>query len=290
MRRTEVLRRTVLYDQATVPAPDGTPLVLHRWAGGAAGAAVCYVHGIQSHAGWLHRTGPELAARGVQVYALDRRGSGRSGGPRGHLPSADILLDDYALALARVREWIGGLSLTAVGQSLGGSVLAALLVRDHPAFDAVVFCAPALGQQRRRHTPEVLARLRRLQGESRQPIPLVDTDYTDQPDELAFMAADRLMVREVTDQSKGTMVALEDRYIDAPAFAGDTPVYVAMPEHDPIIDLPAARAVLHRLAPGVREQVFATDRHYLEFTPVRVDYWDWLARVADGTPSGSATT
>jgi alpha-beta hydrolase superfamily lysophospholipase len=74
---------TEAYSMSELPGVDGTPLALHCWTPQPTSAVrglLYYVHGIQSHAGWLFETGPELARRSVVTYALDRRGSGRSGG------------------------------------------------------------------------------------------------------------------------------------------------------------------------------------------------------------------
>jgi acylglycerol lipase len=57
-------------------------------------AAVVFLHGIASHAGWFSETATDLNRHGVEVYGLDRRGSGRSGGPRGHLDRYERALDD----------------------------------------------------------------------------------------------------------------------------------------------------------------------------------------------------
>ncbi|MDT3396929.1 alpha/beta fold hydrolase [Streptomyces sp. B1866] len=261
---------------STLTAADGTRLALHRWTTPGATAALFYIHGIQSHAGWLYETGPELNARGVDVYALDRRGSGRSGGPRGHLPSAGLVLDDYARALAAVASETGGRAPAALGQSLGGSVLAALWCsRDLPV-RKLVLCAPALGQQRARHEPAALAERRARTGTAPQPVGLADGDYTGLPRYLAFLAGDPLMLRQVTPATQAALVHLEDHYA-AGTPRTPLPVDLALPARDPIIDLAAARAVLRRLGPAVHERVFDADRHYLEFTAARTAYWDWLA-------------
>src|SRR4029450_6445792 len=57
-------------------------------------AVVIFLHGIASHGGWLGETGADLCSHGVAVSAPDRRGSGRSGGPRGHLTRYERALDD----------------------------------------------------------------------------------------------------------------------------------------------------------------------------------------------------
>ncbi|GHG75530.1 alpha/beta hydrolase [Streptomyces griseocarneus] len=261
---------------STLTAADGTALALHRWTVTGATAALFYIHGIQSHAGWLYETGPELNARGIDVYALDRRGSGRSGGLRGHLPSAGQVLDDHAHALRVVAEEVGGRGLAALGQSMGGSVLAALWCGHDLPVHRLIFCAPALGQQRARHAPAVLEDRRGRTGHAPQPVGLADEDYTDLPGYRTFLAADPLMLREVTSATQATLVRLEDLYTGASPRTA-LPVDLALPARDPIIDLTAARAVLHCLAPGARAEVFGADRHYLEFTTARTAYWDWLA-------------
>ncbi|GGR09629.1 alpha/beta fold hydrolase [Streptomyces netropsis] len=257
-------------------AADGTALALHRWTVPGATAALFYIHGIQSHAGWLYETGPELNARGIDVYALDRRGSGRSGGLRGHLPSAGQVLDDYAQALRVVAAEVGGRGLAALGQSMGGSVLAALWCGHELPVRRLILCAPALGQQRARHAPAALDDRRARTGPAAQPVGLADGDYTDLPGYRAFLERDPLMLREITSATQATLVRLEDRYTDARPLTA-LPVDLALPAHDPIIDLTAARSALGRLAPEARAEVFGTDRHYLEFTTARTAYWDWLA-------------
>ncbi|MFE9926452.1 alpha/beta hydrolase [Streptomyces sp. NPDC005774] len=260
----------------TLTASDGVALTLHGWTVPGAATALFYFHGIQSHAGWLWETGPELNARGIDVYALDRRGSGRSAGLRGHLPSADLVLSDYTRALEAVAERVGGTGPVALGQSLGGSLLAALWCTGELPVGRLVLCAPALGQQRARHTPAALAERRARAGTTPQPVGLADGDYTGLARYREFMASDPLMLREVTSATQATLVRLEDLYATG---TPRTPLRVdlAVPEHDPIIDLRAARATLRRLTSDVHEEVFAANRHYLEFTDARTAYWDWLA-------------
>ena len=77
-------------------ASDGVNLHYLRWSSGRSPprAAVIFLHGIASHAGWFGETAADLNSQGVAVYGPDRRGSGRSGGPRGHLERYGRALDD----------------------------------------------------------------------------------------------------------------------------------------------------------------------------------------------------
>ncbi|MFI1800111.1 alpha/beta hydrolase [Streptomyces sp. NPDC020379] len=275
----------------SLTASDGTELALHHWAPRCPPtAAVFYVHGIQSHAGWLFETGPELAARGLAVFVLDRRGSGTSGGPRGHLPSVAQVLDDYATAITAVRTRVEDIPLTLVGQSFGGSVLAALVTAGRTAGDRLVFCAPALGQQRARHgNGEALAAVRCTGGLNTTPLALTDTDYTQDIPYLDFMANDILMIRQITASSRSVMVGLEDVYMrggtwdTASAVRPAHPVHFVRPEADAIIDLDIAWRVLTGLTRSATAVDFPDSGHYLEFSPARHRYWDWVAATATAT-------
>ena len=77
-------------------ANDGVRLHYLCWFSGRSPpwAAVIFLHGIASHGGWFGETATDLNHQGVAVYAPDRRGSGRSGGPRGHLDRYERALDD----------------------------------------------------------------------------------------------------------------------------------------------------------------------------------------------------
>ncbi|WNI17241.1 alpha/beta hydrolase [Actinacidiphila sp. ITFR-21] len=285
---TATADRSGEYTTLALTADDGTDLALHHWSPGAdPAAAVFYVHGIQSHAGWLYETGPALAARGIAVFALDRRGSGVSGGPRGHLPSVGQVSRDYALALARTRELAPGLDLTIVGQSFGGSVLAALVTQGLVPRARLVFCAPALGQQRARlGSGEALAAVRAAAGPHSSPLSLADADYTDVSGYLDFMANDLLMIRRITADTRAVMVGLEDTYMRG-GFWDDAPgapasVHFARPEHDAVIDLATSWQVLSGLTHRATAVDFAGSGHYIEFSAARHGYWQWLSEVAAG--------
>lgn len=260
------------------------PLALHSWGPpDHVRPTVFYVHGLQSHAGWLSETGTELARRGVGLLSADRRGSGRSKGPRGDVPDVDTLLDDYAQVLAHWAQEVRG-RLTVLGQSFGASVLAALVARGQvPAAARVVLCAPALGQQRARNGPDALQQARSNRDTLPTPVRLKDEDYTGEPGYLRMMANDLDMVRAVTGRFRAAMVGVEDAYIEAgaPPWA-DREVFVAVPEDDTIIDTVAALDLVRVIAPQARVHRFASHHHYLEFSPARQAYWDWLANVARG--------
>ena len=107
---------------------------------------VC-IHGIGDYSGWFRNIGPELAADGNQVYALDLRGFGESqeeGSPRGYVSNFDRHLQDIDDFVVHLRKLHKGKKLYLLGHSLGG-VYSIWYAANHPdVLDGLVLAAPAL--------------------------------------------------------------------------------------------------------------------------------------------------
>jgi alpha-beta hydrolase superfamily lysophospholipase len=125
-------------------------------------AIVQLLHGIGEHAGRYGELIAALVANGYTVYAADHRGHGRTGMQQ---HGGDVKLLGHpgkgglrgALAAMwqftqQIRGQNPGLPLVLLGHS-GGSVLAQMLVNDHPdAYDAVVLTGTALRMPGSIHT------------------------------------------------------------------------------------------------------------------------------------------
>jgi alpha-beta hydrolase superfamily lysophospholipase len=278
------------YECRLLRSADDVGLALHIWRARRARGSLFYIHGIQSHGGWLFETGPQLARRGIRVFALDRRGSGRSEGPRGDTPSLEQLLDDYLRGF-QAAAWLVGeeslndpdcMAFTAIGQSLGGSILAGLVASGRLLVERLIFCAPALGQMRAKLAPDQLRQLRSLAAADTElaAVGLADEDYTDIPRYLDFMRNDPLMLRTITRRSRATFLALEDSYFGGRMPWPDIPVNLIIPSRDPIIRLAAAQKTLEAISarrPEITQ--FSTTLHYIEFSNERERYWDLLAQL-----------
>jgi alpha-beta hydrolase superfamily lysophospholipase len=241
-------------------------LALHVWPSPSPAAIAFYIHGTQSHAGWLFETGPALAARGITLYALDRRGSGQSGGPRGDAVSWQVWVDDYAAALAVVRAR-HALPLTIIGQSMGAPIAALLAARDR---SSVLFSAPALDTLHATRTPEQLDAIRAKAGPELYDITTPLDAFTQDERYLAFMRDDPLRQRQMSSRFFAS-------WIDAEAACRALPdgalpdACLVQPRSDRVVDSAAARTLFARLSSGAIHEL-PTDDHYLEFSTAR-DAW-----------------
>lgn len=101
------------------------------------------VHGLGEHSGRAGRIAACAAAAGLDFFAIDLRGHGRSPGRRGHADSFDRLLSD----LDRVRRRTGGrrgrLPTFLLGHSLGGLIVGRYVQEfGFPSLAGAVLVAP----------------------------------------------------------------------------------------------------------------------------------------------------
>ncbi len=108
----------------TKPSPDGIPFYFQGWLPETdIRAVVCLVHGLGEHTGRYAHVAAALNAAGFALLGCDLRGHGKSGGPRGHTPSYDILMDDIGRLLDEAEARYPGLPRFLYGHSLGGNLV-----------------------------------------------------------------------------------------------------------------------------------------------------------------------
>jgi alpha-beta hydrolase superfamily lysophospholipase len=130
---------------ATLKSADGLDLYLRRWQAETVPHRWTFVlvHGLGEHGGRYQHLAAWFTPLGATVYAMDHRGHGHSGGPRGHAPSLDTLIDDIDKVVARARTESGG-PVVLIGHSFGGLLAIAYAVRHPDHIDRAVFSAPLL--------------------------------------------------------------------------------------------------------------------------------------------------
>ena len=108
----------------TQQAPDGIPFYYQGWQPDTPfRAIVCLVHGLGEHSGRYAHVAAALNAAGYGLLGFDLRGHGKSGGPRGHTPTYDALMDDIGRLLDEAAQRYPGKTRFLYGHSLGGNLV-----------------------------------------------------------------------------------------------------------------------------------------------------------------------
>ena len=118
----------------TQQAPDGVQFYFQGWQPETPPkAVVCLVHGLGEHSGRYAHVAAALNDAGYALLGFDLRGHGKSGGPRGHTPSYETLMDDIGRLLAEAAQRYPGQPQFLYGHSLGGNLVLNYALRRKPA-------------------------------------------------------------------------------------------------------------------------------------------------------------
>ena len=91
---------------------------------------VCIIHGFGEHIGRYRHVMQSLNDSKFNVYGVDLRGHGRSGGLKGHAPDLISLINDIEEFLKIVRAEHLYLPLFLFGHSMGGNLVLNYILRD----------------------------------------------------------------------------------------------------------------------------------------------------------------
>jgi alpha-beta hydrolase superfamily lysophospholipase len=277
-----------------IRASDGVELHYLRWCGGRSPpwAVVIFLHGIASHGGWFGETAADLDTLGVAVYAPDRRGSGRSGGPRGHLSRYERALDDVDEVVRLVSAEHAGTPVFLAASSWAAKLAVVYAARRPAPLSGLLLLGPGL-------LPRVNLspgrRLRVIVGHlvmptARLPIPLTPELYTANPPYVDFIRADPLRLLEATTRFFWETARLDRRRRRASARLS-LPLLVLQGQDDKMMNVPRTRRWFTRL--DVEDKTYRAypgAGHTLDFEPDRAQYLadllGWLSARAGSGPSG----
>ena len=107
-------------------------------------AAIMLVHGHGEHVARYDHVAAALTEKGYAMLGFDLRGHGKSGGPRGHTPSYDALMDDIASFSQQTDQRYAGLPRFLYGHSLGGNLVLNYALRRKPDLHGVIATGPWL--------------------------------------------------------------------------------------------------------------------------------------------------
>jgi len=274
--------------RARLIAADGVSLHYRAWvpADRRPAATLLFLHGIAGHGAWFAETAVHLADRGVAVYAPDRRGSGLSGGPRGHIPNCQQALDDVDLVRDLAATEQPGAPVFLAGSGWAARLAIAGAARAPEGLAGLVLLGPGLFPRVDLDARQKLAVLltHRVRPEVNLRIPLVPDDYTRNPAYLEYVRRDAY--RLLTASSRLFWeTGLLDRARDHLAAGLNLPILLQIGDADQIMDPATTCAWLQRLgAPDRTSVVYRGAAHTLDFEPeptvhaYRADLLGWLRR------------
>ncbi|MCK6539856.1 MAG: lysophospholipase [Anaerolineales bacterium] len=107
-------------------------------------AIVCLVHGLGEHTGRYAHVGKALNDAGYALFGFDLRGHGKTGGPRGHFPSLDAVVQDIRQFVEFQKRNHPGLPIFLYGHSLGGLLGLAYAIQYPDGLQGVIVTGAGL--------------------------------------------------------------------------------------------------------------------------------------------------
>lgn len=117
---------------------DNVELFTQSWKTADPKAVVVLTHGLGEHSGRYPHVGKALNNAGYSLYAYDLRGHGQSGGPRGHTPAYEFLLDDLEAVIANAKGDQPGKKVFVYGHSMGGNITLNYALRRPAGLSGVI--------------------------------------------------------------------------------------------------------------------------------------------------------
>ena len=129
-----------------LPMADGVKLFLRGWKTDSP-HVLLILHGLGAHSGWFIDMGNALAARGLNIYAVDHRGFGRSEGLRGHSDDYHTYGKDISAVVTEICQRHGGAKVALLGHSMGGIFTAHYATQRGSDLSGALFLNPWIADQ-----------------------------------------------------------------------------------------------------------------------------------------------
>jgi len=265
-------------DVISLRADDGTELAVGAHPADGDGPVAVLLHGIASHMGWYHGVGRALSHRGISAYVADRRGSGISGGPRGHAPDWETLIEDVRMVCEHVKSLHPGRPLRLMGISLGGVFATATALRHQGLVDGLILSAPAFSSTIKVSLAQRLRVLRRsfTEPEKLYDLPFGPADITVNQDWLSVILGDPLRTSRVTARMLTSIFKCQT-WCKKQITRLDIPLYCMLAGEDSVIDNPGVIKVLERT--GCRPRWIETFAGATHIIPASVPREELLRRL-----------
>lgn len=125
MKRCE--RRDILYRHWSAPSPR---------------AAAILVHGLGGHSNNWQFVAEFLQSHGIDSYAIELKGFGKTEGLKGHIDSLNVYIKDVRRLYSIVRRKHRGLPVFIAGESMGGLISFLTVIKKPSLFKGLICMSP----------------------------------------------------------------------------------------------------------------------------------------------------
>jgi alpha-beta hydrolase superfamily lysophospholipase len=274
-------------ETSSVSAADSTKLFVRCWRtsfeGDRKGTALI-VHGLGEHSGRYGHVAKVLNDVGLDVWAHDHRGFGKSDGARARIPESNTLIEDTKLIFETIRDREGGVPLL-LGHSMGGAIAARAVTGGWIEPRALVLSSPGLRSYINRPMRALAKTLEYVLPNLAVPHGLPLTYISHDPEVLAEAAADPLNHALISPRiTMFILEAGEAAIRDAGKLS--VPTLVQAAGDDKLVDPTGSKEFAAAAPPGlctlkIYEGLFHEiyNEREPERSAVLADLKDWLLRV-----------
>ena len=251
---------------------------------GTADTALIYLHGIESHGGWFKIASEMLRQHDLDIFLLDRRGSGinreNRGFISGHVDSYKTLFEDIQTFIQPLREHYD--SIVLIGLSWGGKLALAYSATYPDDIDKLILITPGI---RALVDVSFTQKIQIVFGSIFNPTmqivgPIEDHMFTNTPKYLELIQNDPLKLDNASARFYFQSARL-DWYVDKNIKNNSTPTLLFLAENDPIIDNEGVANVMVKSSAPLTTHLYEDQKHSIQFdAPKRMtkDIVDWINR------------
>lgn len=173
---------------------DGLRLKGIHWAADRPSAVMSLVHGFGEHSGRYTDMAAYLNAAGISVIAVDLRGHGQTGGPRGVCKNYSDMSADVSSLLAETQQLYPDLPHYLFGHSMGGGLVLHMGLTQNENLAGYLVSAPLIRPAKPIPAPlqAILKLIRKIMPKGTLPNPIPGQQISTLPDEQAKYEADTL--------------------------------------------------------------------------------------------------
>jgi acylglycerol lipase len=262
---------------------DGLAMYSKGWApDGEPKAVLCLVHGLGEHIGRYDHVGAAFVEAGYALLGFDHRGHGKSGGPRGHAPSAEAYYKDMDAILAEASKRYPSAPRFMYGHSLGGFLSLAYALNRKPAVRGMIVSSPGL--MTALHEQKVKVTLAKILGAIAPTITLpsgLNAEHISRDPQVVKTYVNDPLVHDKTSTGFGRAALQAGEFVFAHAAELPVPILLAYCSEDKIA-FPRGSEEFAKLAPAEKVTLKRFDGLYHEphNEPEKADvlktYIQWL--------------